>query len=64
MVLKDVAVSLQSETPTKPNPEWLKYAFSRAQLVYSDVSSHLAQIHVHLMQQVCCGEELPGSLLQ
>lgn len=35
-------VTLQSKTPTKPNPEWLNYAFSRAQLVYSDVSPHFA----------------------
>lgn len=55
-MLKDVDLTLQPETPTKPNPKWLKHAFLRVQLVYSEVSPHLAQVHVYPMQQVCCGK--------
>lgn len=55
-MLKDIDLTLQPETPTKPNPKCLKHAFLRVQLVYSEVSPHLAQVHVHHMQQVCCGK--------
>lgn len=55
-MLKDLDLTLNSGTPTKPNLKWLKHAFSRVQLVYSEVSPNLAQVHVHSMQQVCCGK--------